>query len=76
MSIWLWTLIYLGHCGVCKWICSWGGAAMLEEWNEAWLTYLPGPSSSERDIKMGTFLVWAFMTVWFVIGVIAPEYRS
>ena len=58
-----------------KWVLSWGGA----EWFAGWKAFLIVDWFvafwSAEQIKLYALLCWIANGIWFVIGLVYPEYR-
>lgn len=75
MSIVNWIVLYLIQCIFYKWIISWGGAQYLEGW-KAWfsLGWFTLDWNSEQ-IRLYALILWIGATIWFLMGLFAPELR-
>lgn len=75
MSLDLFIGLYLADSLFCLWMLRWGGARWLEGWR-AWvlIAWFAGHWSAEQ-IRLYVLLIWLFSTVFFIVGLIRPEYR-
>lgn len=75
MSIGEFVGMYLLSSLFWKWIISWGGAQWLEGWKSMlfldWFTW----SWNAEQIRLYAVVIWAFTTIFFLVGLFKPEWR-
>jgi hypothetical protein len=75
MRIGEFILIYIANSLFWKWIISWGGAEWLEGWRSFFfLSWFAGGWTAEQ-IRLYALVLWVFSTIFFIVGLIKPEYR-
>lgn len=75
MTLNAWIVSFAGVCLFSKWVLSWGGAEWLEGWKAFFVIDWFAAFWSAEQIKLYVLLCWIASCIWFVIGLLHPEYR-
>jgi hypothetical protein len=76
MSIEQWVLGYVVDLLFCLWVIRWGGARWLEgTFASGFLISWFAPRWSAEGIRLFTLLSLIGSSVWFVVGLFAPDAR-
>ena len=75
MSTWVWVLIYLAVSLMFKWIISWGGADYIKGWKSIFFLDMESSSWNEEQLRAMALFLWIAFTIFFIIGLIYPEFR-
>ncbi|WP_027016948.1 hypothetical protein [Comamonas composti] len=76
MSLGAWLLWFALNSAFFYWVLCRGGAAWLEGWRaglalDTWYASL----WSAEQIRLYVLLQWIVHTIWFVLGLVQPEWR-
>jgi hypothetical protein len=58
-----------------KWVISWGGAQWLEGWRAFFFLEWFALDWKAEQIRLYALVAWLISTVFFIVGLINPEYR-
>jgi hypothetical protein len=70
-----WLASYAATSLLWLWILRWGGAEWLEGWKSMLLIDYLSHFWTAEQIKLYALLCWLGSTLWFVAGLLYPEYR-
>ncbi len=76
MSITLWIFIYSLNSLWWKWVYSWGGAEWIEGWKSFFLIDWFALDWNAEQIRLYALCIWLITTIWFIVGMFAPELRG
>ncbi|MDO4435926.1 MAG: hypothetical protein Q4B71_05840 [Cardiobacteriaceae bacterium] len=71
-NLFIWFLFYVLDCLFFYWVIFGGGADFFERYDALWCWF--GNWTSE-SIKLWAGFIWLLKTLWFLLGLIKPEYR-
>ena len=74
MSTPVWICLYIFISLTCKWILSWGGADVIKGWKSIFFLDMEADWNKEQLRAMALF-TWIGFTIFFIVGLIFPEYR-
>ncbi|SDC23504.1 hypothetical protein [Acinetobacter boissieri] len=76
MNVLVWILLFLFNSLVLKWILSWGGAKWISRyWLNVFVFGLLFSNFNEEQVKAWALIIWFVFTLWFIVGLISPQYR-
>jgi hypothetical protein len=71
-----WCLIHLITALFPLWILNWGGAKWLEGWKSFFLIDWFAARWNAEQLRLYAFCILVFQGIWFLIGLVKPEYRG
>jgi hypothetical protein len=75
MSTSTFVATYIVNCLFWKWILSWGGAQWLEGWRALFFVSWFASNWTAEQIRLYALAIWVASTIFFIAGLIKPEYR-
>jgi hypothetical protein len=71
-----WVVLYVVQALFWLWLARWGGARSVQGWRAAWLLHPVAWRWDAEIIQLFAWLSLAASTVWLIIGLFDPRFRT